>query len=125
MNKNYKHNYCTRYSRAFFDGDKVPRKAKKAFLGSRISKQKLKRLLKTVKIISRSKTMYEIANIYPYIFCPACGCTSMRGSGNMETCPNHREYFYCIRCHKIVGYIDNSPFVHALECADSEYDPLF
>jgi len=89
------------------------------------SRSELKNLLKTVEVISPASTMYDAPKIKPYAFCPHCGCTSMRGSGNMTLYPEHWEYFYCNRCNKVVGYIDNSPFIHALECSDDKYDPVF
>ena len=105
--------------------ERMPRKIKKKILGKRMSNGKLKQLLKTVQIISQAKTMHENPVIKPYTFCPHCGCTGMIGSGNMTTYPEHWETFKCIRCNKIVGYIDNSPFSHALEYPDFNYDPTF
>lgn len=112
-----------KYYKAAVEHEKLPRKIKKAILGKRMSKSKLKRLLKSVKIISKADTMYERPEIFPYEFCPHCGYTGMRGSGNLTSYPEHWEYFYCIKCNKIVGYIDNSAFIHALECEG--YDPVF
>lgn len=108
-----------------FIGGKLPRKVKKAILGLKISNSSLKRLLKSVQIIAPSETMYEQTEIKPYPFCPHCGCTSSRGSGNKTFYPEHWEYFYCNRCNKVVGYIDNSPFIHALEWANNGYNPVF
>lgn len=98
-------------------GEKLPRKTKKHFLGKRMSNSKLKKLLDLVEVESKE--------IKPFAFCPSCGCTSMRGTGNDAVYPEHWEYFYCSRCSKVVGYIDNSPFVHALECKENNYDPTF
>ena len=39
--------------------------------------------------------------------------------------PEHWEFFHCARCGNVVGYIDNSPFIHALECKDDDYNPVF
>jgi len=118
-----KYNY-RKIFHALRNEEKLPRKAKKYILGIRLSKSKLKKLLRQVQIIKPSRTMYETAVIKPYLFCPHCGCTSMRGSGNQTSYPEHWEYFYCDRCNKVVGYIDNSPFIHALECADNDYNPV-
>jgi transcription initiation factor IIE alpha subunit len=101
--------------------EKIPRKIKKHLIGKRVSKKKLKEMLRMVKIISTAKTMYENPNIFPYEFCPHCGCTHSRGTGNMTEYPEHWERFHCVRCGELVAYIDNSPYVHALECED--YDP--
>jgi len=103
----------------------MPRKLKKDWLGKRLRKSQLKKLLSTVKIIKGCHTMHDRPVIEPYMFCPHCGCTGMYGSGNKAGYPEHWEYFYCLRCKKIVGYIDNSPFIHALECKEFGYDPVF
>lgn len=105
--------------------ERMPRKVKKIILGKRMSKGKLNKLLKTVQIINTANTMYESPEIKPYTFCPHCGCTGMTGSGNLTTYPEHWENFRCLRCNKIVGYIDNSPFSHALEYPNDNYDPTF
>lgn len=105
--------------------EKLPRKIKKQILGKKMSKTKLKKLLNSVEILEGAHTMYESPYIKPYMFCPHCGCTGYRGTGNLTSYPEHWEYFYCIRCNKLVGYIDNSPFIHALECKDNNYNPAF
>ena len=116
LNKGY---YALRY------GYPIPRKTKKALLGNRMSKSKLRTLLASVKIGKPTTTMYESSEIEPYEFCPNCGCTLMFGSGNLTAHPEHWEKFYCGRCNDIVAYIDNSPFVHALECKEENYNPVF
>ncbi len=112
-----------RYYWALIEGDKLPRKIKKAILGKRMSKSKLNRLLKSVTLGDPIRTMYERREILPFAFCPKCGCREYKGSGNKTTYPEHWEEFKCLRCYNLVGYIDNSPFIHALECPD--YDPSF
>lgn len=116
-----------RYLREVFQGEhtRLPRKVKKIIFGHRMPAGKLRRLLDSVTIGKPAKTMYEHADIKPYMFCPHCGCTGMRGSGNKTQYPEHWEYFYCLRCRSAVGYIDNSPFIHALECKEFNYDPIF
>ncbi len=64
--------------------------------------------------------MYESVDVFPYLFCPNCGCTQYKSTGNMTTYPEHWENFYCLRCEYHVAVIDNSPFVHALECENYE-----
>lgn len=105
--------------------EKLPRKIKKHILGKLMSKCKLNRLLDSVTIGRGASTMFETADIQPYTFCPNCGCTKLRGGGNMSVHPEHWERFYCLRCNAVVGYIDNSPFIHALECKENDYDPEF
>lgn len=106
-------------------GERIPRKIKKTIIGKRMSNGKLKRLLKSVKIIQPAKTMYDVPEILPYSFCPKCGCKEYFGTGNKTAYPEHWESFHCLRCKSLVAYIDNSPFIHALECKDNDYDPSF
>ena len=116
------------YNKAFeaiYNQEKLPRKVKKRIFGKRMSKGKLNKLLDSVVIGRGASTMYEIADIKPYPFCPHCGCTESRGSGNLTGYPEHWERFYCLRCNAVVGYIDNSPFIHALECKEDDYNPEF
>lgn len=110
---------------AYYHGEKLPRKIKKAILGKQMSKAKLTRLLKSVTLGPPIRTMYERREIYPFAFCPKCGCKDYTGSGNRTYYPEHWESFNCVRCSNVVGYIDNSPFIHALECPDNNYDPTF
>jgi hypothetical protein len=105
--------------------DKFPRKLKKKILGRLLSKTQLKKLLSQVKLGEPIRTMYDRRSISPYAFCPKCGCRHYYGTGNLTCYPEHWERFHCLRCNNIVGYIDNSPFIHALECADDNYDPTF
>lgn len=121
-------NGIPREIRAYYDlrdGCHIPRKMKKKILGKKMGSSKLNQLLKSVKIGEPIETMFETRDIYPYEFCPKCGCKESYGSGNLTEYPEHWEKFYCLRCKNIVGYIDNSPFIHALECADSNYNPVF
>lgn len=110
---------------ALYNGEKLPRKVKKHLLGKRISSSKLKFMLKDLALIEPSITMYErpIFNI-PY-FCPKCGCTKSRSTGNMTSYPEHWEYFYCVRCNFKVGVIDNSPFIHCFEYKEFDYEIQF
>lgn len=104
-----------RYHYGLYELEKIPRKAKKALIGLRMSSCKLKRLLKSVKVVETFPTMYERPNITPYLFCPYCGCTYYTQTGNMTSYPEHWEYFNCLRCKAKVVEIDNSPFIHILE----------
>lgn len=109
---------------ALANGEKIPRKQKKLILGKKLSGNKIRNLLKMVTLGNPITTMYERRQILPFAFCPKCGCKEYRGSGNLSTYPEHWEMFNCLRCHNLVGYIDNSPFIHVLECPDS-HDPSF
>lgn len=108
--------------KAIDNSERLPRKIKKSFLGKRMNKSKLKKLLDSVKITKTPDTMYDRYNITPYLFCPNCGCIHTRSTGNMTSYPEHWEHFYCLRCNKLVGAIDNSPYYHVLEFSENNYD---
>lgn len=94
---------------------KLPRKLKKKLLGYKKTKSLLKRMIKASHITEYNTTMYDIATIEPFgLFCLECGCTDYYGSGSRVSYPEHYEYFYCIRCKSMVGWVDNSPFIHIL-----------
>lgn len=66
--------------------------------------------------VIESNARYAEYNMEP--FCPKCGCLEHEGTGNMVSCPEHYEKFYCKNCEFKVGIIDNSRFVHCLEFED-------
>lgn len=105
-------------------GGKIPRKTKKKILGLKMPITVLRKKLRDIELGKPIKTMYETRSANMELFCPHCGCEGYAGTGNRTCYPEHWETFYCIRCRKPVGYIDNSPFIHALECAP-DYDPCF
>ena len=104
-----------KYYFKLFNKEKVSRKTKKLYIGYKLGKSQLKKLLKSVVVEKTFKTMYETPIIKPYLFCPKCGCEEYIGSGNWAEYPEHWETFYCLRCNNEVAEIDNSPFVHVLE----------
>jgi hypothetical protein len=107
------------------DYQRIPRRVKKRVFGKRMRKQVLQRLLDVVELGPPIRTMYERREANVGLFCPFCGYRGYRGGGNRAEYPEHWESFYCLRCGSRVGYIDNSPFVHALECKKNDYDPVF
>ena len=107
---------------AILNREKLPRKIKKRILGKRLSKTKIKKLLKTVEVITSCKTMYQQPVIKPFLFCPKCGCKEYIGTGNRTGYPEHWEYFHCLRCWNVVAGIDNSPFVHVLETNEKSFE---
>lgn len=113
----------SKFSDWYYEGGRIPRKIKKTVLGKKMKTGVLRGLLRTVQFGHPIVTMYERREANTDLFCPHCGECGYVGSGNQTTYPEHWEYFHCLRCRKVVGYIDNSPFIHALECAD--YDPVF
>ena len=105
--------------------EKLPRKLKKRILGKRISKSKLRRKLDAVVIYKPAKTCYESASMNCEPFCPHCGCEAIRFIDHRAEYPEMWTEDRCMRCDAVVGYIDNSPYIHALECKDNDYDPTF
>lgn len=107
-------------------GGNIPRKVKKMVLGTKERRSVIRRMLSETVAQWPITTMYERRDFHPHgAFCPNCGERSYIGEGSRELYPNHWEKFHCIRCRKVVGYIDNSPFIHALECKDNDYNPQF
>lgn len=106
------------------DGGRIPRRVKKKVLGRKKRRRDLRKMLSETRLGEPIKTMFERRVIEPHgMFCPTCGESNYVGTGNRAEYPEHWEYFHCLRCRRVVGYIDNSPFVHALECED--YNPVF
>lgn len=107
-------------------GGNIPRKIKKKQIGIKIRRSVLRKMLSETIIGKPINTMYEIVKFTPHgPFCPKCGDPRFIGSGNKASYPEHWEDFRCIRCRTLVGYVDNSPFIHALECKENNYDPSF
>lgn len=97
-------------------GEKLSRREKKALFGKRIGEGKLRKAFKALQITKYPRTLreeYEFTGVND-LFCPNCGCISVRSTGNMTSHPEYWEYYYCLRCGMEVGTIDNSPFVHVL-----------
>lgn len=100
-------------------GGKIPRKIKKRTLDRKLRKRELRKRLRENKQGAPIKTMFERPEFTPHgLFCPKCGETGTRCTGNKTSYPEHWENFYCIRCGYQVAMIDNSPFIHALEMPD-------
>jgi hypothetical protein len=81
----------------------VPRWAKKQLLGKKLSKTKLRKLVKTYK--EGDKT-----------FCPYCGCKMQWSTNNMASYPERWVKCFCLRCGELVEVSDNSPYYHILDC---------
>ncbi len=103
---------------------KVSRKTKKYVLGKKLNKRKLNNLLSSVEVGKDAKTMYELPEIKPYLFCPHCGCTASRTTNNMTVYPEAYYLEYCLRCNAVVSYIDNSPYIHILEYLNKETNQI-
>lgn len=99
------------------EGIRLSRKEKKSYLGRRISRAQIRRLLRTVKI-TPCPDWRDGKEIDPFAFCPRCGSQSSRSTGNLEEYPFLLVRGYCGRCGLKVYEADNSPYVHILEIMD-------
>lgn len=102
-----------KYLHRLYRGEKIPRKAKKAILGTRPTRKALK------ERISKTVIQTHINNTYSYQypdddFCPYCGCEFHQGTGNLVSYPEQYVKYYCLRCGALVSYSDNGYVWHAL-----------
>jgi hypothetical protein len=104
----------------YLDADRLSRKDKKNRIGRKLNRNKLRKLLKSIKIIE-SGDNYHSNEILPYPFCPKCGCTNTYSTGNMAPYPERWVEIFCARCDHFVECSDNSPFYHCLEFAENDY----
>ena len=84
-----------KYYERLLDRDKIPRKAKKAILGTKLNKAKIRKKFKKSKVE----------------FCPKCGCETITATKNMVGYPEVWRKYYCCRCGFLVGVEDNSPYI--------------
>lgn len=108
------------YLSDYIDKDRVPRKIKKNWLGRKLNKAKLRRLLSKVVVIP-AKNGHDSAEILPFPFCPKCGCQQLRTTGNKAGYPERWDSGYCLRCNFHVLESDNSPYYHCLELKEYDY----
>lgn len=101
--------------------ERVPRKFKKAYLGRRLSRSKLRKMLANVQIIPATNG-HDMATILPKEFCPKCGCEQVRmHSHDGVWYPERWVSGYCMRCNFHVLESDNSPYFHCLELKEYNY----
>ena len=105
---------CRCYRKNLND-DKLSRKCKKLILGKKLSKKQIREMVIRFDVLHHQKHIYEqtVSTIEP--FCPWCGCTETRSTGNMVEYPELWERVYCLRCGKLVEEADNSTYQHVLE----------
>ena len=108
-----------RHWMAMQNGNKLPRKAKKAVLGKKMGKQNLKTRLS--KVVITENEYPESADISD-VFCPKCGCEVSISTGNMAEYPERYVKGTCARCGFLVWWRDNSPYYHCLEFKESNYE---
>jgi hypothetical protein len=105
---------CIKYYNKIINGNKVPRKAKKAALDKKISKAQIKRMLKDIHLLGNLKTIYDGFGLDNEPFCMECGCRLIRWGGNRVEYPELWEVGYCARCGHQVAKADNSPYHHEI-----------
>jgi hypothetical protein len=103
------------YAQKVYNGENVSRKTKKFFLGLKLSKSKIKRKIKHFKVFYHAKNLTEESLFNMQLFCPNCGCTLTRSTGNMVDYPEIWDIVYCLRCNTRVAEADNSTYTHVLE----------
>ena len=106
------------YSRRGSNYTELSRKEKKYYIGTKVSKNKLKKRLS--EMIIHVNEFGEIMD-YSDHFCPECGCEITRSSGNTVSYPEVWERVYCIRCGFLMGEADNSPMYTFFELDDGDY----
>lgn len=89
------------------------RQRKKEKYGCIMSKSKIRKRVKNVKLLERPKTIYDGFGISD-VFCPFCGCDLIEWSGNRVEYPEIWETGYCERCGEKIAGADNSPCHHIL-----------
>lgn len=99
-----------------YSGEKLPRKIKKAILGTKPTRKALKERIAKVTL----ETIHPYPhNSYEFVypddtFCPYCGCDYVRSTGNMAGYPEEWIKGYCLRCGEEVSKSDNGMVWHAL-----------
>jgi hypothetical protein len=90
-------------------------------IGPYLNEKQLQKLLESVSITKSSTHPDDPVTIWPYSFCPRCGCAWERSTGNTASHPEVYERWFCIRCGFLVAMADNGPPRHALEWKDKNY----
>jgi hypothetical protein len=121
--------YCLRskkYITALKFKHKIPRKWKKVILGDKVSKSKLRRLLKSVQIVINNKPS-ESNEVLPFYFCPVCGSTKSYIVDHHVEYPEVWYEEFCLRCGLNIGGADNSVYMHILEDINEskDYNPEY
>lgn len=103
-----------RYFFRLINDEKIPRKAKKYWIGEKQSKCKIRQRLRKV-ILTEIHTIYDGYGLSDH-FCTKCGCSIYKTTGNMAEYPEIYVIERCARCNHIVAEADNSPFYHEIYC---------
>jgi len=81
-------------------------------------KKELQKMIDSVFIVQDKKSPHLEPYIFPFAFCPICGCSQMRVVNRHVPYPEIWIIGYCKRCGNRVGEADNSRFFHVLEPDD-------
>lgn len=96
------------FAQKVYNHEKVSRKTKKFFLGLRLSKAKIKRMIKSFKVIHHQDNIYDHSEFNMEPFCPNCGCTLTRSTVNLAPYPELWEKTYCLRCGTKVAEVQRT-----------------
>lgn len=104
MKINYrKVNQAIRYN------ERLPRKIKKATLGLKMSRKKIKQYYNGAILFYHGTT--EITELSVNLICPKCGCSWMNFIDHQVEYPEIWMTQYCARCHFKLTEADNSPVI--------------
>ena len=79
--------------------------------------EEIERMLQEVKITYDEDG--KLKSISPYPFCPRCGCKYSQEEEHDEMeYPDQWTEWFCSKCGYLVAEVDNSPYIHCLQCLD-------
>jgi len=110
-NKIFNYHRYKYYKRGEYNTKYLTRKEKKAILGKKLSKTKIKLKFKNLKV---KVDEYDVEYLNDVEFCPKCGCECKIYTGSLCGYPEIYEVQYCARCGFIIAFADNSPWIHFL-----------
>ena len=93
-------------------GLKISRKKKKTLLGRKIPKSSLKKLIRVCVSHMKGKIIYESREVFPYPFCPKCGCKSQTTYGPVSGDPESLQQHDCSRCAYTVAQQGLGEYYH-------------
>lgn len=96
-------------------GWKVSRKDKLAWIGRKLNKSRIRRRLINAK---KEVKVNDEKSLESLNFCYKCGCHSTYAIDHEVGYPEIWVEYFCLRCHTLVMYADNSPYTSMLHDVD-------
>lgn len=90
-------------------GEKISRKDKLFFFGRRMKKRDLQKKNDQLK-----ESVLEVGHNY-FTHCHKCGCEVTYTIDHEAPCPEMWIEYFCLRCHSLIAYVDNSPLILMLD----------